>query len=80
MVSRVSMTHAELGVYLARQIFKAGDDSSDKVQRIAFKGGKYGKTETDLGGFCEAALAGYLQTALDDLATGKAPPSTGSEQ
>lgn len=73
MVARVSMTHAELGAYIAREIFKAGDEPTDKVQRISFRGGMYstgGQFETDLGGMCEGALADHIRTTLDDLSTG----------
>jgi len=52
---------------LARAIFAVGDDSHDKTQRIAFKGGKWPEAETDLVGLCEEALATVIRAALANL-------------
>ena len=48
---------SELACSIARDIFSSGDNGDDKAQRLAFKGGKYPDHETDLGGYCEEALA-----------------------
>lgn len=71
MVARVDLTHAELGKVLAREIFKA-PGGSGQVSRIQFKGGNYPE-ESDLGGFCEGALADHIAETLNNLATGKLP-------
>lgn len=62
------MNNREIAAALARAIFEAPSaaDSRDQVRRIQFKGGTFG-AETDLGGFNEHALAGHIQTTLDDL-------------
>lgn len=60
---------ADLADKLARAIFTAPDRpslGSDRVLRIQFKGGEQGR-ETDLGGFCESALAEHIRTTLSDL-------------
>lgn len=61
------MSNTQRGTELARRIFKAGDDQSDKVQRIQFLGGEYPNRETRLGGLCESALAELLIAELDRL-------------
>ena len=58
------MTNAELGVYLARQVFDLGDELGDKTKRIQFMGGKYPDAETKLGGLSELSLASFIAYAL----------------
>lgn len=55
----------ELANTIAREIFLAGDLGSDKAQRMAFKGGKYPGAETNLGGYCEKALARNILLTLE---------------
>ena len=68
MIPLAKLPEFPLASYLARKIFESCDSktSGDKTQRIAFKGGKYGKKETDLGGLCEAALMSVILEALRD--------------
>jgi hypothetical protein len=68
------MTNRELADRLAREIFEAPQGiEPDVVRRIQFKGGR-SMDETDLGGFCESALADHIWTALGRLGvTVKAP-------
>ena len=54
----------ELGALVARHIFKSLDNGNDKCQRIEGKGGDWNVKETDLGGFCESALASVIAEAL----------------
>lgn len=55
----------ELAAIIARGIFEAPEGiGSDKVQRIQFKGG-HSSRETDLGGFCETALARCIEQLLN---------------
>lgn len=56
----------ELGALIARHIFKSLSDRDDACQRIQGKGGVYGAKETDLGGFCEIALASTIADALKE--------------
>jgi hypothetical protein len=61
------VSNYERAVKIARAIFAAPSGiGNDRVQRIAFKGGKYPDSETDLGGLCEIALADVICGALDD--------------
>lgn len=57
---------SELAALIARDIFSAGDEPHDKVQRIAFKGGSYTGVETDLGGLCEESLARRIDASLKE--------------
>ncbi len=67
------MSNAELGKYLARELFKLGSDGgSYPCARIQFMGAKVGGIERGQGGFAEAPLAGYLAKLLD-----KAPHPNG---
>ena len=50
---------------IARDIFALGDEPTDMVQRIEFKGGEYPGKETGLGGLCERALASYIAKSLE---------------
>lgn len=62
------MKNRELATKLARAIFEApARVKPNTVTRIQFKGGGHGTKETDLGGFCEGALADHICTTLDDL-------------
>lgn len=56
------MNNIERGVRVAREIF----DILPNTRRIAFKAGPY-KSETDLGGLCEEALADALIRIFDQL-------------
>ncbi len=58
------MDERKLAVKIARDIFKSGDQSNDKTQRMAFKGGEYPDSETNLGGYCEVALADRIHATL----------------
>ena len=49
---------------IARDIFLAGDEHNDSVQRIEFKGGQYPDKETVLGGYDEKSLASNILTTL----------------
>lgn len=49
---------------IAGAIFAIGDEPNDKVQRIAFRGGKYPEGETDLGGLNRAALVNVIERAM----------------
>lgn len=59
------MTNAEMGAYLAREIFELGSEPTDIVQRLEFKGGRYPDAETNLGGLSESSLADFIAYALD---------------
>lgn len=61
-----SSTDLQLSAYLARRIFEAPTGwKEDRVQRIAFMGGDFPRgKETDMGGFCEEALADCIRSAL----------------
>lgn len=54
------------GARVARYIFSRLDCGKDKCQRLAAKGGVYPDRETNLGGLCEAALAGMIDDALSE--------------
>ena len=59
------MNERKLAETIARDIFESGDElPNDKTQRISFKGGKYPDAETDIGGFCESALADRIHASL----------------
>lgn len=58
-------TKEELAEQIARAIFACGDEPNDKVHRIQFRGGKYARNETDLGGLCEESLARIILGALE---------------
>lgn len=58
-----TMTDDELARYLARRIFEAPYGCEpDQVQRIQFRG----HGESDMGGFCESALAEHILAALQE--------------
>ena len=59
------LTPRQIGTRLARKIFECGDQAKDKVQRLQMKGGTWPDNETDLGGYCEVALASYIATLLE---------------
>jgi hypothetical protein len=61
------VNNIEIGIRLAQAIFEAPNVKNDRTQRIAFKGGKYPGKETDLGGFCESALAEHITRELDQI-------------
>lgn len=61
------------GEAIANAIFEAGDEPDDKVQRIAFRGGKYPVDETNLGGLNKAALVAVINRALLTAASAKEP-------
>jgi hypothetical protein len=70
------MNNRELANRLAREIFEAPHGiEPDAVRRIQFKGGR-AMDETDLGGFCEAALADHLFEVLGRLHL----PTTGATE
>jgi len=71
------VTNAELGKYLARELFKLGSEGNERpCTRIQFMGGCAGDgTERGQGGFAEAPLAGFLAQLLD-----KAPSHNGGER
>lgn len=58
------MDNATLAARIAREIFLVGDDPTDKVQRIGFKGGRWPNHETELGGLNEPALASVIHRVL----------------
>lgn len=55
-----------LGARLARDLMAVGDENGDKACRMEYKGGIYPNNETNLGGMCEAALAGFFAARLRD--------------
>ena len=59
------MSNLDLSRKIAREVFDYVEFPGDSVQRLAYKGGQYPDAETDLGGLCEEALAGVIQSALD---------------
>jgi len=60
------MTNAELGKYLARELFKLGSEHQGPCTRIQFmSGNSRDGTERGQGGFAEAPLAGFLTQLLD---------------
>lgn len=68
-----SPTSKELASYLARQIFKLGDEGADRTQRLEFKGGEWPDKETDLGGVCEVALVSFLERVINERGTAPEP-------
>jgi len=54
----------ELSRKIARDLFAALDLGNDKCKRLAGKGGTYPDKETELGGWCEDALAEQIEKAL----------------
>jgi hypothetical protein len=69
------MTNAELGKYLARELFKLGSEHQRPCTRIQFMSGNSLGPERGQGGFAEAPLAGFLAQLLD-----KAPSHNGNPQ
>ena len=61
------MNNSELASAIVHRLFDDMSEPNDKVQRIAFIGGKYPDKETDLGGMCQEPLTGYLGRVLNDL-------------
>ncbi len=59
------MTNAELGKYLARELFKLGSENQRPCTRIQFMSGNSLGPERGQGGFAEAPLAGFLSQLLD---------------
>lgn len=60
------MNNKERAKRLARAIFEAPSGvAPDKTRRIQFKGGNH-RAETDLGGFCEGALADHIERVLGE--------------
>lgn len=55
-----------LANYLARQIFKLGDEASGPAQRMEYKIGKGRDNERAGGGLCEAAMASFIASMLID--------------
>lgn len=61
------MNNVKRGAELARRLFAVPNEPGDRTQRIEFKGGKYPEAETNLGGYCESALAEWFTAELDRL-------------
>ena len=57
---------SDLACAIVRDLFESMSTDCDVVQRIEFIGGEWPDNETNMGGFCEEALARRLDTALKD--------------
>lgn len=55
-----------LGTAMAKALLAVADDPDDKCHRIAFKGGDWPVSETDLGGMSEEPLARWIDWWLHD--------------
>lgn len=55
-----------LSEYIARQIFKTGDEKNYKASRIEFRSGDDISSEVGLGGLCEEALAVTIERAIEE--------------
>lgn len=62
------MDERKLADRIAADIFEAGSEPSrglaGTVHRIAFKGGEYPNSETELGGYCQSALADLIHQSI----------------
>ena len=64
------MSNRAAAKYLARQIFRLGDDPErmgGKTQRLQFMGGEWPNKEIAMGGCCENALVNFIEKHLDYL-------------
>lgn len=58
---------SRLASYLAREIFKCGDEPGSPTTRMQYKGGRWTpdkREERDQGGICEEALVSLIETRL----------------